>query len=165
MLVRIQVHLVWGQFHHPLCKIWQNTLTVTELCAFVCVSVCVEVTLDAPSILSTSQCQTEEKHTKELGSQRKWTKFNFSPGCSSCLPHKAKTYYEMGTNIIIIQTWWGALCLMEAFNLVHLTTMLALWSWFASVFWSPAIWIESGCRNWEFSDLVGMCADGGYWFI
>lgn len=115
-----------------------------------------EVSLDAPSILSNNQCQVEEKCTKELDSQRKWTKFNFSRGRSSCLPHKAKTYYEMGTNVIIIQTWWGALYLMEPFNLVHLTTILALWSWFClGILIAPLFGTSGSCINWEPCDLVG----------
>lgn len=60
-------------------------------------------------ILTNDQCQVEgEESTKELDSQRKWTKFNFSLGCASCQPQKAKTYYEMATNVIIIQAGWGA---------------------------------------------------------
>lgn len=133
----------------------------------VCARACARMdgSLDAPSILSNNQCQVEEKCTKELDSQRKWTKFNFSPGRSSCLPHKATTYYESGTNVIIIQTWWGALHLMEPFNLVHLTTILALWSWFASVFWSPAIRNEWRLHKLRIQWSLGVSADGGYWFI
>lgn len=128
---------------------------------FVCLHPWMEVSLVTRSILSNNQWQAEEKCTKELDSQGKWTKFNFSLDRSSCLPHKAKTYYEMGTDVIIIQTWWGTLYLMEPFNLAHLTTILALWSWFASVFWSPAIWEKWKLHKLRIQLSCGMFADVG----
>lgn len=125
------------------------------------------------SILTNDQCQVEgEGSTKELDSQRKWTKFNFSLGCASCQPHKAKTYYEMATNVIIIQAWWGAP--PTRFNWTfQFSSPNNKNGWFAAVF-CPQFKTCSGWLNWEFTDsLVCVCecvrarvhADGGYWFI
>lgn len=135
------------------------------VCVLVCLHPWIEFSPDTRCILGNNQCQAEEQCTKELDSQGKWTKFNFSWDHSSCLPHKAKTYYEMGTSVIIIQTWWGALYLTEPFNLVHLTTILALGSWFASVFWSPAIWQELRFQKMRIHWSCEVCADNGDWFI
>lgn len=61
----------------------------------------------------------------------------------------------MGTNVIIIQTWWGALYLMEPFNLVHLTTKLLFKPGLLQYFKESPFKMSGSRSNREFSDLAG----------
>lgn len=87
----------WGVWNYPVHRVekmqnkyhkintskwfWIVTLFCKRRC--ICLHPGIEVRQDAPSIFSNNQCQAEKKSTKELDSQRKWTKFNFSPAAQA----------------------------------------------------------------------------------
>lgn len=73
-------------------------------------------------------------------------------------PHKAKTYYKIGNNIIIIQSWWAGFCLMKPVNLYHPATIFTLRSCFAPAFWSLAIWHKAATEIENSAILSGVCS-------
>lgn len=73
-------------------------------------------------------------------------------------PHKAKIYYKIGTNIIIIQSWWAGFCLMKPVNLYHPTTIFTSQTCFAPAFWSHAIWQKAATEIENSSVLSGVCS-------
>lgn len=107
--------------------------------------------LSAPS---NNHCQAQKKCTKEIKQPKEMSQTQFQP----VPPHKAKTYYKIGTNIIIIQFWWDTFCLMKPVNLYQPTTGFTSWSWFAPEFWSLAIWHKAATEIENSAILSGMCS-------
>lgn len=144
------------------CVFWVHKDTKTSLGVFVCRTA---LRLQTQRVRWITINAKERKSAQKNKTGEQWTKFNFSLGCSSCLQHKARTC-EMGSNVIIIQTWWAAFYLNEQFTSARPTTMLSvmriglLWAVFFKFFFKSTAILKKGRNDWIFSNIgekAGIC--------